>query len=103
MVAVCETSRSAHFLQYWLQSTGYRAHLFHGGHAVSCSLVGEVQGASDDIDLIMRQVPPQALLQPMGIHQGLQLSPSEHSLSHTAAPSRLLPELQDSWCQPWSS
>lgn len=39
-----------------------------GGHAVRGCLVRQVQGASDDSDLIVRQVPTQPLLQAMRIH-----------------------------------
>ena len=61
-------------------------YLVHGGHTVSCSLVCEVQGASDDSDLIMRQIPSQPLLQAMSINQRLQLCPPKKDLQKTSLP-----------------
>lgn len=66
------------------------ADLFHGGHAVSSSLVGQVQGASDDSHLIMRQVATQPLLQAMGIHQRLQLGSPEQCLQKTTLHAELV-------------
>lgn len=65
---------------------GGGTYLVHGGHAVSCSLVCEVQGASDDCDLIMRQVPSEPLLQAMSINQRLQLCPPKQGLQKTSLP-----------------
>ena len=66
------------------------AHLIHRGHAFSCSLVGEVQGPSDDSDLIMGQVAAQPLLQAVRVHQSLQLCPPEQSLHPTSGSALLV-------------
>ena len=56
------------------------SHLVQGSHALHGSLVGQVQGAPDDIDLLVSELPPQALSGAMQVHQSLQLSAPEQGL-----------------------
>lgn len=80
----CPIIRLAHCAS---EGTGIQAargaDLFHGGHAVGGGLVCQVQSASDDSHLIMRQVAPQPLLQAMGVHKRLQLRSPEQRLHKT--------------------
>ena len=56
------------------------SHLVQASHALHGGLVGQVQGAPDDIDLLVSKLPSQDLSGAVQVYQSLQLSTPEQGL-----------------------